>query len=298
MHRFEVEQKTIDIGGIRVGGQIGENPPVMIGSIFYRGHNIVIDADMGKFDLQKAEELITHQDELSASTGIPAMYDVVSTSPTAAISFVEFVADHTEKPMLFDAVGDETALKGLDHFGQVGLSERIVFNSMNPDTKQDVVNSLERNKIRSAILLTYSAKALISSTERVKLAKELLARSEQIGVQKTLVDTVVLDPPTLGMASNAIFEIKDKLGVPAGCGAHNAINQFESRLGKQRTISCQTAACILPVALGADFVLYGPIESADYMLPAAALVAVGYRQLFLESGKKLDISRPRLRIDV
>jgi tetrahydromethanopterin S-methyltransferase subunit H len=296
MHRFAAEQKTVDIGGIKLGGQIGENPIVMIGSIFYRGHDIVTDAEKGEFDKLKAEELIKRQEEMSASTGIPAMYDVVSSSPTAAASFMEFVADRTEKPLLFDAIGTETALKGLNHLSQVGLGDRIVFNSISADTKQDVMSSLEKNKIKSVILLTYSAKALTSSMGRVKLAVELLRIAEQIGISKALVDTVVLDPPTLGMASNAIFEVKDKIGVPAGCGAHNAISQFESRLAKQRVISCQTSSCILPAALGADFILYGPIESADYIFPAVALVAVGHRQLCVESGGKLDTSRPSLRI--
>ena len=296
MHQFAVQQQVVEIDGIRIGGRIGENPPVMIGSIFYRGHDVVTDPGAGEFDRPKTEDLINRQEELSDVTGLPAMYDVVASSPKAAASFLEFVAGRTRKPLLFDPIGDEAALKGLEYIGEVGLEERIIFNSINPETKDVIMKSLQSNKIKFAVLLTYSMKALTSSGERVNLAKYLLVKARQAGIEKTLVDTVVIDPPTLGLASNAIFEVKDKLGVPAGCGAHNAISQLESKLGAKSGVGCATSACVIPATLGADFVLYGPIEYAEFMFPAVALVGVAYRQLYVESGGKLETGRPRLRI--
>mgnify|MGYP000436244217 CR=1 FL=1 len=37
MFRFRKEQMVFDIAGVKVGGDVGENPTVMIGSIFYKG---------------------------------------------------------------------------------------------------------------------------------------------------------------------------------------------------------------------------------------------------------------------
>ncbi|MFA4934691.1 MAG: tetrahydromethanopterin S-methyltransferase subunit H, partial [Candidatus Methanoperedens sp.] len=48
MFKFAREQKVIDIGNVKIGGQVGENPTVLIPTIFYDGHKIV-DAKNNKF---------------------------------------------------------------------------------------------------------------------------------------------------------------------------------------------------------------------------------------------------------
>ena len=72
-------QKIYEIGGKRIGGQPGELPATLIGSIFYQGHKIVEDPKKGIFDRVRAEELIEKQDEFSDLTGNPCMLDVVCT---------------------------------------------------------------------------------------------------------------------------------------------------------------------------------------------------------------------------
>jgi len=41
--KFEKEQNIFDIAGVKIGGQPGQLPTVLIGSIFYHKHKIVID---------------------------------------------------------------------------------------------------------------------------------------------------------------------------------------------------------------------------------------------------------------
>ena len=43
MFRFEKEQLVVDIAGVKMGGQPGEYPTVLAGTIFYGGHNIISD---------------------------------------------------------------------------------------------------------------------------------------------------------------------------------------------------------------------------------------------------------------
>ena len=44
MIKFGLEQKVFQIDGVSIGGQAGELPTVLVGSIFYEGHKIVDDA--------------------------------------------------------------------------------------------------------------------------------------------------------------------------------------------------------------------------------------------------------------
>ena len=59
MFKFDKEQTVFDFGGVKMGGQPGEYPTVLCGTIFYGGHNIVNDELTGDFDKEKADKLLT-----------------------------------------------------------------------------------------------------------------------------------------------------------------------------------------------------------------------------------------------
>ena len=299
MFRFNSKQTVYDIGGVKVGGEAGENPTVMIGSIFYRGDKIVRDEKTGDFDREKARELVSKVEEMCERTGLSAMLDVVCTYAETARWYLEFAADATRMPLLVDAVSEEAALAGMDCAKELGIIDRTVLNSINPETKEKIFAKIRETGLMAAILLTYSTKAIISSKERIILLEAMLPKAEAAGIEKTLVDTVVVDIATLGLACKAIREVKDRFGLPAGCGAHNAISSWKAlreKKDKLLTSTCSSVANSLPVALGADFVLYGPINEAATVFPAIGLVNAAYGQGLMEEGKRLSTSHPRFRI--
>ena len=67
-------------------------------------------------------------------------------------------------------------------------------------------------------------------------------------------------------------------------------------MGEQALKPCLVSAATLAVAVGGDFVLYGPIEDAKYVFPAVAMVDTSLSQLAIERGSKVDKSHPRYRI--
>jgi len=299
MFRFKKEQFVYDIGGVKVGGNAGEHPTVMIGSIFYKGDRNVIDEKTGKFNREGAKQLIAKVEELSDRTGLAAMLDVVCTNTITAEKYLEFAADATRMPILIDAVSEEAALRGMEVAKELGIDGRTLFNSITPETKEPVYEKIKETGLESAIILTFSTKAIISSAERVRLLETLVPKVEAAGIRKILVDTVVMDIATLGLACKAIYEVKDRFGYPAGCGAHNAIASWKALKAKKDkvlTLVCSSIVNGLPIAVGADFVLYGPVDDAEYMFPAIALVDAAYGQVLMEEGRRLDPVHPRFKI--
>jgi tetrahydromethanopterin S-methyltransferase subunit H len=297
--KFNSKQTVYDIGGVKVGGEVGENPTVMIGSIFYRGDKIIKDEKTGDFDKEKAREIISKVEEMSSRTGLSAVLDVVCTYAETARGYLEFAADTTHMPLSVDAVSEEAALAGMDVVKELGLTERTVFNSITPETKEKVYEKIGETGLKAAVLLTYSTKAIISSKERINLLETMIPKVKAAGIEKTLVDTVVIDIATLGLACKAIREVKDRFGLPAGCGAHNVISSWKAlkeKKDKTLTLVCSSAANGLPVALGADFVLYGPINEAAYIFPAVGLIDAAFGQGLMEEGKRLNTVHPRFRI--
>lgn len=299
MFKFKKEQMTFEIAGVKIGGDIGENPTVMIGSIFYKGDKTVKDEKNGNIDQEAAKNLIAKAEKMSERTGLPAMLDVICTNPVSAENYLRFAAETTEMPLLIDAVSDEAAIKGLETAKDLGIIDRIILNSISPETKDPIYRKIKEVGLKSAIVLTYSVRAIISSEERVRLLEDLIPKVKEAGIQNILVDTVVVDISTLGLACKAIYEIKDQFGYPAGCGAHNAVSSWKALRKKKDPLLTAVSSTIvnsLPVAIGADFVLYGPIKDAEYMFPAVCLIDAAYGQISIEKGKRPSASHPRFKI--
>lgn len=67
-------------------------------------------------------------------------------------------------------------------------------------------------------------------------------------------------------------------------------------MGRQAIYPSIAAASVIPMAVGADFVMYGPIEHAEYVFPSVAMTDAEYGQLRIEPGKMLDSSHPIFKI--
>jgi tetrahydromethanopterin S-methyltransferase subunit H len=101
---------------------------------------------------------------------------------------------------------------------------------------------------------------------RLQVLDELLAIAQKAGVENTLVDTTVLDLPDPGPVSRAIYLVKEKYGLPAGAGTHNAVERWKSRrkLDATEYLLASSVANVFPIISGANFVLYGPVSNAPF----------------------------------
>jgi len=298
MFNYSVEQKTYEIFGVKIGGVPGLAPTVMVGSMFHNGHDVVEDPKKGLFDAVEAEKQIRRAEEMTDTTGLPSMVDLVAENSIAARRYLDFVIDASKMPIMMDVVDEEQQVSVLQIVSDMGIMDRIVFNSLNPRTSEKVYSKIAEVGCKSAILLLHNSNYLLSSNKDA-LLDEMASKAIRAGVQKILVDTVVLDIPTLGLSVNAIQRIKDKYGYPCGCGAHNAISSWKN-LRKKYTQSAVTSVLsvtnALPIAAGADFVLYGPMRNAETVYPSIAMINAAYSQLIFEQRKRPDKNHPRYRI--
>lgn len=296
--KYTAEQQTIDIAGVSVGGRPGARPTVLIGSMFYHGHKIHIDEDLGTFDQEQAAARIEQQDRFAELTGNPCMLDVVGASPEAIERHLEFAAGVTSAPLLIDGTTTEVRLAGLRYVAAAGLSHRVVYNSVQPHTDDAELAAIRDAGVESAILLTYNLMDF-TAKGRVQTVRELLPRLHDAGIRKIIVDTCVMDLATLGQACSAMHDVKEEFGLPVGGGVHNAValwKGLKTKMGEQAEKPCTASALSLAVAVGADFLLYGPVEDAPVAFPAVAMVDTALSQLIVEDGEKLDKSHPRFRI--
>jgi tetrahydromethanopterin S-methyltransferase subunit H len=295
---FRAAQQKFDIGGVSVGGQPGVRPALLIGSMFYHGHNITVDEERGEFNRDAATALIQSQEEWAERTGNPCMFDIVGATPEAIRKHLEFAFGVAKSPLLIDGTTAEVRLAGLKYVAEAGLAQRAVYNSIQPEISDEELRAIQDAGVQAAIVLTYYMQDF-TAQGRVQCVRELLPRAHQAGVTKLLIDTCVLDLATWGQACSAIFDIKDQMGIPAGGGVHNAVAMWrglKKKMGPQAKDPCVAAACASSVAIGADFVLYGPVEDAKYIFPAVAMVDTALSQLIMERGGEPVENHPRYRV--
>ena len=292
MFKFEKEQKVFNIAGVNIGGQPGEYPTALIGSIFYSRHKIVSDKVKGDFDKKQAEVLINKVEELSDKTGNPYILDVVGETSEALTRYIDFVADVTKCPFLIDGVNFQIRMPAVKHAVEIGLAERAIYNSIDFHVSDEEISFLKDCRVQNAVLMAFNprkpwAEGRVDVLKGESGQKSLLKAAEEAGVQKVLVDTAVLDMPSIAICSKAIQLVKSEFGLPAGCGPANAVTTWKrvkkGEFGPQAYEVCSGGSGILTQMMGADFVLYGPIELSEAAFIACAmtdaLVAYAARKL-------------------
>lgn len=281
MFTFDADQDVYEINGVEIGGQPGEHATAMVGSIFYKGDPLLEDPQSGAFDEEGAREAIRMVEELSEKTGNPAMFDVIGDSPEALVEHVDFVAEETDLPIFMDGPTPQIRSQAAEHVGEVGLQDQVIYNSIESSTKEvdTEIEAIQNAGIDAAVLLSIDTRNLTLQGRFDALEKNLEV-AEKAGVEKTIVDPAVIDIPDSGFAAKAIYEIKDRYGLPAGCSPHNEVIRWEmdDPLSENAKMLRQAVANSVIVHLGADFNLYGTVHSAPDMFSVVsqADAYVGY----------------------
>ena len=293
-----MKQKTYVIGGTVIGGDPGLTPTVMVGSMFYKGDKTVENRAEGLFREDEAEGVLRKAEEMSDLTGLPTMVDLIAENAVAASRYLDFVVEATDMPIFLDVVSEDGLTGSLQYASDHGMMERIILNSLNPHSGERVYEKIGETGCTSSVLLLHSAKHMLTSNKDA-LIEMMVPKAEAAGISNMLMDTAVIDIPSLGLATKAIHRIKDKYGYPCGCGAHNAIASWK-RLKKKYSADAVTVAIgvtnALPIAVGADFVIYGPLKNAETVYPAVAMIDAAYSQQMIEKRVRPSRDHPRFRI--
>ncbi|MBW6518512.1 MAG: tetrahydromethanopterin S-methyltransferase subunit H [ANME-2 cluster archaeon] len=298
MFVFKKEQQVINIANVRIGGQPGQFPTVLAGTIFYNKHNIVSDPGAGIFDKQAAESLINMQETLSDETGNPHMIHIYAETPQAAQRYLDFVSATTDVPFLLDSTDSTVRAAAANYVSEVGLADKTIYNSLNMSVTDDEVEALANSDIDAAIILGFNAMdssldgrmELLENGGRV-LPHGLLETADECGITKKLIDPSITPMGNgAGIALRMCISAKAKWGYPVGSGIHNAPSAWnwlrdKSKEDKLIYRICDIASTGLQQMAAGDFILYGPIENAKYTFPVAAMADI----MISESVADLDV---------
>jgi tetrahydromethanopterin S-methyltransferase subunit H len=283
LFKFTNKQTTFRIGNVEFGGQPGMRRTVMIGSLFYPRHSVVVDRLEGKVKPGAVERLVDDVLAAAEETACPTALMVFAETPRCMERHLETVAGIFAGPLFIDSPSPEVRIAGINKAKDMGISDRVIYNTINAGVTEEELRSLKENGIRSSVLLAFNpgdtqAKGKIYLLENGGgiLPEGMIEMARRSGVDQPLLDMAVMaSEQGAGSALRGIMIAKAKWGLPCGCAMHNAVESHPplSKLqGDDRKIFryVDVASAVLPIMAGADFVMYGPIESSRRVFHAAA----------------------------
>jgi tetrahydromethanopterin S-methyltransferase subunit H len=275
MLKFNTPQKVYEVGRVKVGGQPGELPTFLIGSIFWLGQKMVQDANKGLFDAKEAENLVNKMQTWSDVTGVPFAFDIVGTTEEAFSKYIPFVADHSAAPLMLDAMSPKTRMAASEMVNKLGLQDRCLYNSVYKGVTDVELAKLKESGIKTSIVLADNPKDN-SLDGKMKVLDEALAMADRGGITQPLIDTAIpAFAPDMGTAVRAIHHIKEKFGHPTGLGTGNVVTTMgwvKANVPKEFRKGCTTATNAIMQTVGANWLMFGPVEQADWVFPAVAIV--------------------------
>ena len=294
--KFNTKQNIYTIGAVKLGGQPGELPIFLIGSLFWLGQKIVQDANKGLFDVKEAEKIINTMQTQSDITGIKFGLDIVGTTELAFEKYIDFVAKHTDAPLILDAISPIARMVAAGMVKKMGLADRCIYDSVYKGVSELEIARLKESGIESAIVLADNQKD--NSLEgKMAIVQEALALAEKAGITKPLIDTAIpAFAPDMGTSVRAIPAMKEKYGHPVGLGSGNVVTTMgwvKANVAKEFRKGCVTATNSIMQTAGANYLMFGPAEQAEWVFPAAAVTDVYIASAAADLGARpLDETHP------
>jgi tetrahydromethanopterin S-methyltransferase subunit H len=300
MFRYDKKQTVFEIGGFHVGGQPGEYPTVLASSMFYDRHKVVIDHVNGVFDKDTAETQWNVQVELSDTTGLGYWNQLIAETEVAMQKYIDW---HLEIApgiaFLIDSSVPSVRMFGAKYATEIGAANLAVYNSVNASALPEEWEAIGQTDVNSAIVLAFNP-ADVSVKGRIEMLtiggtgqeQGLLKSSEEVGITRPLLDVASL---ALGVGAGpsirSMVGFKGVLGLPTGGGPHNIPDAW-TWLRKYRKDGhpevwepCSIGANMICGIVGADYLLYGPIDLATIIFPAMAMIDI----MVEESARELGV---------
>jgi len=196
MFKFDKKQEVFEVGGVKVGGQPGEYPTVLIGTMFYNRHKIVTNEDTGEFDKGAADSLWNDMQEMGDVTGNPYINQIVGETPEAIKKFIDWFVEVDDKtPFLIDSSAGDVRSAAADYVTEIGVAKRAIHNSINSSVHEDEIEAITRSGMDAAIVLAFNAtdpsvkgKLEILEVGGTGQDKGMLEIAKECGITKPLID--------------------------------------------------------------------------------------------------------------
>ncbi|MGZ4947611.1 MAG: tetrahydromethanopterin S-methyltransferase subunit H, partial [Halobacteriota archaeon] len=259
----------------------------------------------GIFDKEAAEAQWNVQVELSDMTSVGYWNQVIAETEVAMQKYIDW---HLEVApgiaFLVDSSVPAVRMFAAKYVTEIGAANLAVYNSVNASALDEEWEAIGQSGVNSAIVLAFnptdvSVKGRIDmlTVGGVGQEKGLLQSSEEAGITRPLLDVASLSLGAgAGQSIRSMVGFKGVLGLPTGGGPHNIPDAWTWLRRYRKTghelnrpvpevwEPCSIGANMISGIVGADYLLYGPVDLAPIIFPAMAMIDIIVQESTAELG--------------
>jgi len=257
------ETGELQIGNVKIGGN---NPIVLIGTIFY-------GEEKNREDLTEAKRKMEEAIQLSQQYKIPFIPDVYLTKGDDIQKIIDFISSFSI-PFCIDSSEWDVRTAALKYCKEKGIDDRAIYNSINCGMSEEEREQVKELRPKNAIVLAFNPLDNSVQGKLNYMKSKLIPFSKYSAkVQNILVDSGVMPLGNGSLNSiKAVNALKNEFNFPTGNGIHNLASEKIKDYDKELKKIIDSSLVASQALLGADFLLFGPIESAKRIFPVVKLI--------------------------
>jgi tetrahydromethanopterin S-methyltransferase subunit H len=241
--------------------------------MFQKGDKLLKSRKHGEFDRREAEARIRELERVSQETGIPGMVALVANTAEEIKTYIDFFVSVTDIPFAIDIWMQKTRLAAARYVAELGIQERVLYNSITP-WDEDIVSQVSELKelgIQHVVIQVFDTNDK-TAAGRVSSLKGLFPSVQKGGFASILVDTAAMNLPAMSLSMKANYLIKSEFGLPVGFAPSNGSYMWRKsvEVESKKKFPAVDAGAHAVCALLSDFLFYGPMSGTSRVFPSVA----------------------------
>jgi tetrahydromethanopterin S-methyltransferase subunit H len=246
--------------------------PVIVGSMFYEGDDLILDAAEGAIDESKVVERIDKTRRLSEEYGIPLTIDLEIPSIKSASNIISLVGKSTDTPLWISSFTEEMRLEACKIALNEGIGDRIYYSTLNYMSNEQEFKAVADMGVKS-ILQIFNPENPYADGYLSK-AEQLLHLAEKAGIKlsEIILLPTVLDFGSIPIALSTIPLLKEKYELPICVPSIGPVYKWAKQYSPNTRRFLLASTLTYTLAANADLIHIGTIKRSFIAFPVFSLI--------------------------
>jgi len=246
--------------------------PILVGSMFYHGDDVVVDADKGLIDESKAARRVAKTLKMAEEYDVSFVMDIEIPTEACASAIVDFAKEHVRCPTWISSFDAETRLKTCEMAIQAGIKDRIYYSTLNYMSDEKEFRAVAEMGLKP-VVQAFNPEDPFPDGYLAK-AEELLNKATQAGtaMEDMILLPTVLDFGSIPLSMSTIQRLKEKYDLPVCITSVGPVYKWAKDVSPDTRRLLLASILTYTVSAGADLVHMGSVKRAFITFPVLSLL--------------------------
>jgi tetrahydromethanopterin S-methyltransferase subunit H len=247
-------------------------PPVIVGSMFYEGDDLILDTTNGIIDENKVVDRINKTQRLSKEYGIPFILDLEIPSIELASIIISSAGRISDISFWISSFTKEMRREACKIALDEGFGDRIYYSTLNYMSDEEEFKVVADMGVKPIIQIFNPENPYAEGY--LSKAEELLNLAEKTGIiiEKTILLPTVLDFGSIPIALSTIPLLKEKYPLPVCIPSIGPVYKWAGQYSQNTRRLLVASTLTYTLSANADFIHIGTIKRSFIAFPVVSLV--------------------------